>query len=138
MSVITKILAVVLLFPLFWLSVRIRGVWRGTKPVPPISFLVRGYEITERNFPALGTGICCLICVWELNTVTNWLIGFSDSPLLLVLVALSLLLAVVGLLFIVIGISIAWFGRPKFVIPPAQREEHAAGRHPASERGAQR
>lgn len=142
MSVIDSILAVVLLLPLLWLLSRIRGVWRGTEPAPPISFLIRGYEINERNFPTLGTGICCLICAWELTTVTgwlaSWLIRFNVSSLFLVLVGLAILLAFVGLLFVFMTISIDWFGRPRSLIPPAQREEYASGSQSASERGTQR
>lgn len=121
MSIIDWLIAVVLLLPLFWLLSRIIGVWKETKSAPPLSFLVRGYEINERNFPALGTGICCLICAWELITVTNWVVGFSASSLLFVPIVLASLLAVVGVVFVLIAISIAWFGRPRIVIPPAQR-----------------
>lgn len=123
MNVTAGILAVVLLVPLIWLLSRIRGVWRGDTPAPPIPFRTRGYSITARNFPMVGAAVCCLLCAFEVGFL-SFVFKIPGDPDTSIALALFLPLIVLFVLLIFIAVAIDWIGRPKSLIPPSQREEH--------------
>lgn len=124
-------IAAVLVPPLIWLPVRIRGVWRGEKPVPPLPirdhFLgVKVFELTKRNFPAWGISVFLGIGVIHLGVVAKILRPMGYITLFRSHTPLFYLICLMGsgsLLFGLLTLPVHWFGRPKSLIPPAQREE---------------
>lgn len=115
------------LIVLLWLPFRIVGVWRGNRAIPPIPFRPRGYEITRRNFPALGMAVFSIagaIFMSRVNMVliSNAYLGKIDV-LFLALIIFAGLLGIMGVLFAIMTVTIGWFERPRFLIPPSLREK---------------
>lgn len=124
------LLVVIGLAVMIWILLRIRAVWRGEKPAPniPLSRKHRyflGYhvfEVNDRNFPMFGISMFSLASCYVLlifGSIAR-IMGYSslDHSLTILgvfsLVMSFLLIIIAGLIFLV--------GRPKFLIPPSQRD----------------